>query len=194
MSRFEYSSTEQGTGHPDFNIPWVKDVLSTPGLEIRDELPDRWQHGAVTNSMFDYTLAHESGIRARILFRRPCTESNAVSNWEWCYLLSLSWGVDGKTGRAHGGFSSLLLDHLTGMAAHRINDGGADPPATATMTVDYKAPINTPCVVLARAWAVDVSGRKVWLQGVIENEEKKPYATAKALFVNPKSQAPVARM
>ncbi|KAI5357561.1 Putative Thioesterase domain, HotDog domain superfamily [Septoria linicola] len=180
-----YSSAALGKEHPDFAISWTQKVLNGPELEIIPELPPGWQEGLVTNAMFDETLSHERGLRARVMFRRPCSESDSVSKWEHCYLLSVGHGIDGRTGRGHGGFSSLVLDHLTGTAAHRENQR-AEPPATATMTVDYKAPVSTPCVILARSWPIEISGRKIWLKGVLEDMNGRPYATAKALFVNPR--------
>ena len=52
------------------------------------------------------------------------------------------------------------------------------------MTVDYKAPIDTPGVVLCRGWAVEVSGRKVWAKAVIEDGAGKVLAAGKALFIS----------
>jgi hypothetical protein len=99
-------------------------------------------------------------------------------------------------GRAHGGLNALLLDHITGTTASHV--GGGFAPATATMTVDYKAPIDTPCVVLVRGWAVERSGRKTWVQARIEGwvmgkDGRKGWGEmvrGKALFVDPKPGAP----
>jgi acyl-CoA thioesterase FadM len=88
------------------------------------------------------------------------------------------------SGRAHGGFNALILDQITGSTASVIS--GSFAPATATMTVDYKAPINTPGVVLCRCWAVEKQGRKTWLKARIEDGEGKLLASAKALFIDPK--------
>ncbi|EME86964.1 uncharacterized protein MYCFIDRAFT_182117 [Pseudocercospora fijiensis CIRAD86] len=102
--------------------------------------------------------------------------------------MSIGAGIDGLSGRGHGGFSSLVLDHLTGTVAKLENPSAdGEPPATVTMTVDYKAPVRTPCIILFRSWPIEISGRKSWLKGVAEDEHGKPYATAKALFINLKT-------
>ena len=62
----------------------------------------------------------------------------------------------------------------------------APTAATATMTVDYKAPINTPDIVLVRCWAVEKQRRKTWLKARTEDGQGKLLATAKALFIDPK--------
>jgi acyl-coenzyme A thioesterase PaaI-like protein len=103
---------------------------------------------------------------------------------EQCAFFSVGDGVDGKLGRAHGGFSSLVLDHVLGRTASVA--GGVTAPATATMTVDYKAPIDTPGVLLVRGWPTSVEGRKLWVKGRIEDCEGKVLAEGRALFIAPK--------
>ena len=104
--------------------------------------------------------------------------------WESCKLLSLGTGLDGKTGRAHGGFCALVLDDFTGTTAAIVS--GAIAPATATITVEYKAPVETPGVVLCRAWALEKSGRKTWVEGTMEDGGGNVLAKARALFLDPK--------
>lgn len=174
--------------HPDFDVPWCKAILDS-NITIAEIPTERrvddgpWDK-SVTNSMFNQTLYTPYAIRAQINFKRPCTESDCINPWEYCYLLSVGSGIDGKTGRAHGGFNALILDQITGSMAALIS--GTAAPATATMTVDYKAPINTPGVVLCRSWAVERQGRKTWLKATIEEGQGKVLAGAKALFIDPK--------
>lgn len=56
--------------------------------------------------------------------------------------------------------------------------------ATATMTVDYKAPIYTPGLIFARGWAVAKEARKLWVRATIEDAEGRLLARAKALFID----------
>ncbi len=70
---------------------------------------------------------------------------------------------------------------MLGMTAALVS--GSTAPATATMTVDYKAPIDTPGVVLCRGWAEEVSGRKIWVKAVVEDGEGRVLVTGKALFI-----------
>ncbi len=171
--------------HPDFNHQWCRELLSNPDIkwstttdEKNASKPER-----VSNSMFEYTLYSDRGIRAHLSFRRPTKEPEAVDGWEACFLLSIGDGVDGMSGRAHGGFNGVILDHICGHVAHHASSFNPVSPATATMTIDYKAPVSTPCVVLARGWLVEKSGRKVWVKAVLQDGEGRPLATAKCLFI-----------
>lgn len=177
---------------PDFDLPWCQDLLNSKIeiLEIpyshatKDALKSGpWPPG-VSNSMFVQTLYSPIGIRAHINFKRPTNEPDAIHGHEYCYLLSLGTGLDGKSGRAHGGFNALMVDHMTGSVSARASESIA--PATATMTVDYKAPIVTPGVILCRGWAIEKSGRKTWARAVLEDSSGKVLASGKALFIDPK--------
>lgn len=194
MPRPGYSSTSQGRHHPDFNVKWVQDILNEPDLhfETRPAIKyddPRWE-GRILNTMFNITLAHEDGIRAGLSFQRPCKEPDTLSKMEDCYLISIGTGLDGRPGRGHGGLTSLLMDQVLGTTAtHYAKSPGDDPPATATMTVDYKAPVDTPGIILIRSWLTEQSGRKVWMKGVIEDGKGRLCASGKALFVHPRPKA-----
>lgn len=82
-----------------------------------------------------------------------------------------------------------MLDHITGTTANRELGGTTPPPATAYLNVQYKAPVNTPCVLIARAWMTRMEGRKVFLKGVLEDGEGKVYATGEALYIGPRKGA-----
>lgn len=190
MSRDSYDSLKLGGDHPDFKASsWVQHVLGRPGTEIQDKRTESF-NDTVENWLFNHTLSSENAIRARVIFRAPTKEAEAVRKYETCFFMSVSWGIDGRAGLGHGGFYSLIFDHLTGSVAKTENPSAdGEPPATVTMTVDYKAPMITPCILLCRAWPIEISGRKCWSKGVIEDAEGKPLATAKALFINLKAPA-----
>lgn len=156
----------------------IAEVPTEEAKSVSHENPE------VSNSMFLHTLYTPSAIRAQINFKRPTREPDAIISYEYCYLLSLGSGIDGKSGRAHGGFNALILDQMTGSVAAQVS--GSTAPATATMTVDYKAPIDTPGVVLCRGWAVEREGRKTWVKASIEDGSGRVLAAGKALFVSPR--------
>ena len=171
--------------HSDFDRPWCQMILSDPNVEWQKqthELQAKEDGRPTTNTMFQRTLYTDSGIIGHLSFRRACSEPEAIFPWEECFLISVGDGIDGAQGRAHGGFNSLLLDHICGhCAAHTLDNDNA--PATATLTTDYKAPVSTPCVILCRGWVIEHSGRKVWVKAVIEDESGKVLAAGKALFI-----------
>lgn len=176
--------------HPDFNNKsWCRELLRDPDIAWSTEVPRELQGGLqVSNSMFAVTLSTDRALRARVAFRRPCKAPDAIRQTEDCWLVSIGDGLDGKAGRAHGGFNAMILDQVTGSCAHHTVPN-PNPPATATMTVDYKAPIDTPAVLLARAWVIELTGRKIWVRAVIEDGDGKVLATAKCLFVSARTSA-----
>lgn len=179
--------------HKDFDITWCQTLLKSD-IDVV-EIPQRpgqtsengqssQQDERVSNSMFTETLYTSTAIKAQINFKRPTKEPDAITGHEYCYLLSLGTGLDGKSGRAHGGFNALIIDQMTGTCAAQTS--GSWAPATATMTVDYKAPIDTPQVILCRGWPIEKTGRKTWVKAVLEDGTGRLLASGKALFVDPK--------
>ena len=171
--------------HPDFQREWCLNILRGPSVVIIPQRTDPQSSGGnerVSNSMFEYTLYSERGIRAHLLLQRPTSEPDSILPTEDCMLISIGDGLDGKAGRAHGGFNALILDQISGGLAHRARPVRI-PPATATITIDYKAPISTPAVILLRAWAYELVGRKIWVKGVIEDEKGNLLASSKSLFI-----------
>ena len=177
--------------HPDFQTPWAQAIIQNPDNKFVVEAAHKqYREDTVTNSMFQYSLYTERGIKAHLSFYRPCKEPDAYLGTESCLLLSLGDGLDGKAGRVHGGFSGLVMDQVCGSCAHNSMPPPVIlPPATATMTVDYKHVIDSPGLVLARAWMIEVSGRKLWVKGTIEDAKGNLCATAKTLFVAPRLTA-----
>lgn len=170
--------------HPDFQASWIQQLLSDPDLQWTVQVPRR---DNTTNAMFEQTLSGPDKIKAHLSFNRPTKEKEATQPFEECFLMSIGAGIDGKAGRAHGGFNALVLDQISGSCAHHAQPDPI-PPATATMTTDYKLPVNTPCVVLARSWMVKMEGRKMWINSVLEDSERKVLAKAKTLFIRARTE------
>ncbi|KAK3055582.1 hypothetical protein LTR09_003502 [Extremus antarcticus] len=173
--------------HPDFQLPWIERLLANPQKEWTVQVPRPYLGGTVTNAMFERTLGTPDGIRAHLSFNRPSQEPDAINHLEECWLLSCGSDVDGRAGRAHGGFNTLVLDQISGSISHHSHPQ-PEPPATATLTVDFKAPVSTPCVVLLRAWITELSGRKVWVKAVMENGDGKVVCASNGLFVFPRQE------
>lgn len=175
----------------EFNEPWCQRILQGPEIEIIDVPNADTPTGIpeISNTMFLRTLRQPDGIRAQIDFTRPICQPEGLTRREFCYLISIGDGVDGKTGRAHGGFNALVLDHMSGWVASHAT--GTMDPATATLTIDYKAPIETPGIILCRGWLLERSGRKIWVQAAIEDSSGKTLARSKALFVSARNRGKI---
>lgn len=66
---------------------------------------------------------------------------------------------EGAHGNAHGGAVSALFDELLGCLAQYLGM----PAMTASLTVDYRAPIPLPASVTMQARCDEVEGRKLWV-------------------------------
>jgi hypothetical protein len=97
--------------------PWCQELLKS-NIEIISQ-PDRGRdekmRQVVSNSMMADTLWTERAIRAYVAFRKKITDGAGTHPYEYCLLLSIGDGVDGKRGRAHGGFNALVIDQITGV-------------------------------------------------------------------------------
>jgi acyl-coenzyme A thioesterase PaaI-like protein len=176
--------------HSEFlALPWVRSLLTDRSIQIREEVSiETKSKSTAPNRMFTVTLFRPGAISQHLSFKRACSEGDAIGEYEECMLLSLGHDVDGKHGRAHGGLDSLVLDTILGATAHHAVPSRL-PPATATLTVDFHRPVNTPGVILARAWLLKITGRKIWVRGVLEDGEGKALASGKALFIVPLDSA-----
>ncbi len=178
---------EAVASHPDFQLPWCQQLIQDPHLTWTVPVSRTHFGGEAINHMFERTLDGPDGIRAHLSWKRPSREADAVTRIEECWLLSIGHEVDGLHGRAHGGFNALVLDQISGSVSHHARPV-PEPPATATLTVDYRAPVSTPSAILLRAWIVERAGRKVWVKATIENGKGVTCCASKALFVFPRTQ------
>jgi len=167
-----------------FSAPWCQALFTRPDF-IRVYWPDRrpppplYDH--CSNSMFAETLWTDRTLRACIQFTLSLPE-NPYYPYEYCQLFALGDGLDGMTGRGHGGLTSLLMDQCMGICATRAHLAAS----TANLYIDFKNPVGTPCLVLIRARVEKIEGKRCWGSGVMEDGMGKVYAEGKGLFVRGK--------
>jgi acyl-coenzyme A thioesterase PaaI-like protein len=99
---------------------------------------------------------------------------------EGLILVSLGKGVDGGIKRLHGGVTATLLDQVMGIL---ISYSHQNTSATAELTIKYKKPIETPCVLLCRARIVREAGRWIETVGWVEDGHGTIFAEGKGAFV-----------
>ena len=80
---------------------------------------------------------------------------------------------------AHGGLIATLLDETLGSAMFMQADGCA----TAELSVKYERPLPIPGVVLCRSWVERTEGRKMWIDGVVEDGNGGVYVRGQSLFI-----------
>lgn len=94
----------------------------------------------------------------------------------------------------HGGISALLLDEVGAAAAFRAFHDAEGAPlgtlvpldfVTATMTVDYLAPVPMDRTLEVRATVSEQGTRKAWIECTISADDT-PCISGKLLFVRPR--------
>jgi len=88
----------------------------------------------------------------------------------------------------HGGVVATILDSTMGnVIGQELPNFGA-ATFTVKLTIEYKKPVGTPGTVMARAWIRNVEGRKVWVEGVVEDGVGNVHAKGEGLWLGPKGK------
>jgi thioesterase superfamily protein 4 len=105
-------------------------------------------------------------------------------------FLTLGDGINGFPAIAHGGFLTTLLDEEMGIlltANNRYASESMSPDITAMtvyMNVRFRAPVETPGVVLVEAMVEKREGRKTWLKARVVDKEGNECVTGEGMFVD----------
>ncbi|KAJ5749383.1 thioesterase family protein [Penicillium nucicola] len=104
-------------------------------------------------------------------------------------ILYLGKHVSGYYGIVHGGLLATMIDEALGWCCFPSLPGGVG--ATATLSIEYLAPMPTESIAVLKAQTKSVVGRKAWVEGhmetLVENGEPVIIAKARALFVSPRN-------
>ncbi|TQW01282.1 hypothetical protein V2A60_002289 [Cordyceps javanica] len=99
-------------------------------------------------------------------------------------LFALGSGVNGHVDVAHGGVTASILDVSMGSLCSIFSTEG-DSTFTLELNIRYKKALATPGVYLCRTWLQRrTTGRKAWLQAVIEDGNGTVYAESDAFWLD----------
>ena len=167
----------------EFSPQWCQDLLHSPALinittETRRPRPPT--DIVIINTLFSKTLNTDATVRA---YQVLVTKGN--DPFTLSLLLSLDTGLESYKGFLHGGMSCAILDQACGTCA--IESAG--PTAvTADASFRFKQRIPLPTVILCRAIVTKWVGRKIWIEGFIEDGNGVVFCEAKFLFVTAKQE------
>mmetsp|Transcript_6221 Transcript_6221/g.13595 ORF Transcript_6221/g.13595 Transcript_6221/m.13595 type:complete len:288 (+) Transcript_6221:109-972(+) len=110
-------------------------------------------------------------------------------------MYALGHDVCGHKGIVHGGFTATIIDETFGYLLYLAKLHNAldfDIVLTAQLDVSYKKPIPASSMVVCSAQVESVQGRKIWVNAELRDQHGcgTLFATARALFVTPKKDAP----
>ncbi|SCV69471.1 BQ2448_2491 [Microbotryum intermedium] len=130
------------------------------------------------HSLSGYTL------RGPSKFAIPPLAFTTKDNKEAVFVMHLGRGLCGHEGVVHGGLLATVLDESLAWTA--LQSLPSNIGVTATLSLSYKKPTFADQFVVVRTEWVRQEGRKVWVQGQIEDLDGQVLVQADALFVEPK--------
>ena len=171
-------------------IPWCASLLrASPSLVVgpcitRTAKPD------YEEALMAQTLRTAGTIPAFAVFYEPPADPRAPLA-EVGALLTLGPMLNGWRGVCHGGMVVTVMDEVLGQIPALSRMRGALPDwttMTAYLNTKFEAPVRTGegdggKTVLVRARLVRHDGRKMWIEGAMEDEKGRVLARAEALFV-----------
>lgn len=169
------------------SAPWCADLIADPTFQPFDA-PSRQLKPSLEDNFTAKTLATDDTIPGWQAFYRNPERGGAhgaenLSLGEVCVLLAIRSGTDGHPHIAHGGLVATVMDEVMTLVA-RFHKTPGTSGYTAFLRVDYKSPVATPCIVLARGVLENrSSGKKMWLRGSLEDGRGRILATAETLVL-----------
>jgi acyl-coenzyme A thioesterase PaaI-like protein len=166
-------------------VSWCAKLLDEPGQIV--EFPAaRYPRPGGENSLLAQTLNTDDTISWFVLlYKRPEQPQKVID--ESKALLALGSGVSGFAKTCHGGIVATILDEVMGelikvnLAEH--SDIPRTTYVTAYLNVTYARPVPTPGTILATARITKADGRKLYMEGTIEDGLGNRLAKGDSLFV-----------
>jgi acyl-coenzyme A thioesterase PaaI-like protein len=178
------------------SIPWCASLLNDPRYVVT---PTHFREPTKTaqNTLFAGTLKTDQTFSAFLsLYKKPAGPSLLIE--EVKSLIQIESGLNGHAHICHGGIAATILDEVTALLLV-VNEGREDavasmaagrrPPVegvaafTAELVVKFLKPIVTPQAVCCVARFSEIDGRKIWLDGTIEDKSGTALATGRCLVV-----------
>lgn len=178
---------------PDYayfdSIPWTHALVHHPDYTPTSTL-SRSRKSTTEDAVISETLNTKDTIRAYLALHKKPSAASSNQITELRTLLSLGYAVNDYPNLVHGGIIGLMIDEAMGLLlqlnANAGNGIGKGSTVTAWLKVEYLKPVATPSVVVVTARLREVKGRKIYIDAVIEGENRAVLAKGEALWVNAK--------
>jgi uncharacterized protein (TIGR00369 family) len=98
--------------------------------------------------------------------------------------LKIGTRLNGYGGVVHGGVISLVLDTALGFACIGLLEDEDSIAVTASLKIDFLAPLKEGSEAVVRVYLDRIEGRKLFFAAILENKDGSVvYAEAKSLFI-----------
>lgn len=171
---------------------WCRQLLIDSSLQQPIQVGWRTRDRARTNedSYLSGVMNNPDTIRAWHTLYRPLPPAAGVTSpegplaGELLCLFALGSGVNGHVDVAHGGVTATILDVSMGTVCSMFSTEG-DSTFTLELNIRYKKALVTPGIYVCRTWLQRrTTGRKAWLQAVIEDGNGAVYAESDAFWLD----------
>jgi thioesterase superfamily protein 4 len=184
-----------GASHIDYfkSIPWAAQIINNPDHSTTPTL-SRVVKGSTEDSFFAETLQTERTIRKCLTLNTRPDDKLDPPVREVFTFFELGDGLNGFPNISHGGFVATMLDEEMGILLtinqehinQRSGTNDEITSMTAYLNIRYLAPVRTPGIVLGTAKVTKSEGRKMYVRGTIQDENRKELAVAECLFIKAK--------
>ncbi|KAG8157860.1 hypothetical protein KVR01_012132 [Diaporthe batatas] len=177
-------------------IPWCLKHLEPPNTDlVISKAYTRGRKPKNEDTLFSVTINSPGTLPHFIFFYPRPTDPRALVP-EVKALITLGDDLNGHPGISHGGMVAAIFDEVLGYAAPGVrmisgeNRGTSGTPGpsyvTAYLNTTYLKPVRTPATVMVVSRLVRTEGRKIWVEGHMEDGEGVKLAKADSLFVETK--------
>jgi thioesterase superfamily protein 4 len=175
-------------------IPWCAKYIDDANNTITPTIK-RVVEGSTEDSFFAETLQTERTIRKCLTLNSIPDKSLDPPIQRVCTFFEIGDGINSFPNIGHGGFVATMLDEemgilLTMNQTFMNQQTGKDEEITsmtAYLNIKYLAPMRTPGIVLVTAEVTKSEKRKLFVRGVVQDENGKALAEAEVLFIKAKT-------
>lgn len=171
-------------------IPWCSTHLQSENIVFRHPPARYVLKPSGEGELWSVTLNTRDTFPSMLCFYHEPSDPKARIN-EVRAFITVDRGVQGYPNVVHGGIVATILDEITGYLPQINRKRGVAPRdyyMTGYLNTTFLKPVRTPSTMLVTARIIKIEGRKLLIEGRIEDENGDVLAKAETLFIALKTQ------
>jgi acyl-coenzyme A thioesterase PaaI-like protein len=188
-------SLRAGLEHASYfkSVPWCAAIIKDPKYTTSPTIT-RLPKPSGEDAFFAKTLQTPDTIKRLLTINSVPDPLRDPPIQEVFVFFEVGSGVNGYPNTCHGGFVATMLDEVMGIVLNVIqlyenSESGRNDSIshmTAYLNTTYLAPVPTPSIILATAKVAKVDGRKMWINGTLEDSQRRVMARSESLYIQAK--------